>query len=67
MYGLMDLRVFKNSSLPFGEISKGNELLSTFLSEKFIAILSKERADEARMLLIGFIDSILSIGNHSYL
>ena len=34
MYGLMDLRVFKNSSLSFGEISKGIELF--IINEKFI-------------------------------
>ena len=67
MYGLIDWRVFKNSSLSFGEISKGMELFRTLLSENFIAIRSKESADEARMLFAGFIDSIFSIGNHFHL
>ena len=67
MCGLIDLRVFMNSSLSFGEISKGIELFRTFLSENLIANLLKDKADEARMLFVGFMDSIFSTGNHCHL
>lgn len=46
-----------------GEIINGIELLSTFLSESFIAKrFTMEVAEQAKIVLIGVIESILSIG-----